>query len=149
MDYITIDTLRKLQEVGFSYPEYEHFLNIGMLFFIDGDEYLIGGCGDVFTERDEEVAKHGEWLPDATQLLSWLKNTGFVVAFAVDEEGYYSAQAKDMKNETLYIGGDYTLANALAKVIYKICKSKRREYVPQATLRLEITENPNMPDSSL
>ena len=39
MDYITIDTLRKLQAVGFTYPEYEHFLNIGMMFFYNDDEY--------------------------------------------------------------------------------------------------------------
>ena len=43
MDYITIDTLRKMKAVGFTYPEYEHFLNYGMLFYYNDDEYFIGG----------------------------------------------------------------------------------------------------------
>ena len=39
MDNITIDTLRKMKAVGFTYPDYEHLLNYGMLFYYNNDEY--------------------------------------------------------------------------------------------------------------
>lgn len=138
MDHITIYTLRKLQSVGFSYPEYEHFLNIGMLYFYHNDEYLIGGFTEgTFSEQDKEVAQKGDWLPEAAQLLAWLRNTEFDVTVSVNE-AHYSVQAFDSINASVYSGNDYTLANALANVIYKICKSKRRKYSPKATFRLPI-----------
>ncbi len=141
MDYITIDTLRKLQAVGFTYPEYEHFLNVGMLFFYNDDEYLIGGfCNDNFSEKDIEVAQQGVWLPESSQLLEWLKNTHFNVKITLNEEAYYSVQATDTINQSLYSGSGYPLANALAKVIIKICKSKQRAYIPEPTLRLHIEQ---------
>ena len=43
MDYITIETLRKMREAGFTYPDYERLLNYGMLYHYNGDEYFIGG----------------------------------------------------------------------------------------------------------
>lgn len=99
MDYITIDTLRKLQAVGFTYPEYEHFLNIGMMFFYNDDEYLIGGyCKGDLSEKDIEVAQRGDWLPEASQLLEWLKNTHFNVTITLNDEPYYSVQATDTIN---------------------------------------------------
>ncbi len=136
MDYITINTLKKLQAVGFSYPDYEHFLNQGMLFYYQDDEYRIGGFSkDDFTEQDKIVAEQGEWLPEASQLLAWLKNTDFRVTISMDETSCYSVQATDIINNAFYNAGDYTLANALAKVIMKICKSHLRRYVPKRSIR--------------
>ena len=141
MDYITIDTLRKMKSVGFAYPEYEHFLNYGMLFYYNNDEYFIGGfSSDTFSDLDKEVAKQGEWLPEAAQLLEWLSNTDFRVDISIDEGQYFSIQAIDMIEGTLFKGGGLTLADALAKTITKICKANRRSYVPRAKLRLEIIE---------
>ena len=141
MDYITIDTLRKMRAVGFTYPEYEHYLNFGMLFYYNNDEYFIGGfSSDTFSDLDKEVAKQGEWLPEATQLLEWLTNTDFKVDISIAEGQYFSIQAVDMIDGTLFNGGGLTLANALAKTITKICKANRRSYVPRAKLRLEIIE---------
>ena len=141
MDYITIDTLRQMCAVGFSYPDYEHFLNYGMLYHYNGDEYFIGGfSGDDFRDQDREVAAKGQWLPEASQLLSWLTATDFSVTISVDEKMYFSIQATDTINGTQYTGGGLTLANALAKTITKICKSHRRPYIPRSTHRLEIIE---------
>ena len=141
MDYITIDTLRKMRAVGFTYPEYEHLLNYGMLFYYNDDEYVIGGfSNDTFSDLDKEVARQGEWLPEATQLLEWLTNTDFKVDISIDEWQYFSIQAIDMIDGTLFNGGGLTLANALAKTITKICKANRRSYVPRTKLRLEIIE---------
>ena len=139
MDYITIDTLRKMRSVGFAYPEYEHFLNYGMLFYYNNDEYVIGGfSSDTFSDLDKEVAKQGEWLPEAAQLLEWLTNTDFKIDISIDGGQYFSIQAIDTIDGTLFNGGGLTLANALAKTITKICKANRRSYVPRAKLRLEI-----------
>ena len=139
MDYITIDTLRKMKAVGFTYPEYEHFLNYGMLFYYNDDEYFIGGfSNNTFSDLDKEVAQQGEWLPEAAQLLEWLTNTDFKVTISIDEGQYFSIQAIDITDGTLFNGGGLTLANALAKTITKICKANRRSYVPRAKLRLEI-----------
>lgn len=136
MDYITIHTLRKMRAVGFSYPEYEHFLNHGMLFYYQDDEYRIGGFSkDDFTEQDKIVAERGEWLPEASQLLAWLKNTDFRVTISMDETSYYSVKATDIINNAFYTASDYTLANALAKVIMKIYKSHLRRYVPRSSIR--------------
>ena len=141
MDYITIDTLRKMKEVGFTYPDYEHFLNYGMLFYYNDDEYTVGGfSNNTFSDLDKEVAQQGEWLPEAAQLLEWLTNTDFKVTVSIDEGQYFSIQAIDTTDGTLFNGGGLTLANALAKTITKICKSNRRSYVPRAKLRLEIIE---------
>jgi len=139
MDYITIDTLHKMRAVGFSYPDYEHFLNYGMLYHYNGDEYYIGGFSSgEFSDQDKEVAEQGEWLPEASQLLSWLTDTDFSVSISVEDGVYFTIQATDMLDGTLYNGGGLTLANALAKTITKICKSNRRPYIPKSRLRLEI-----------
>ncbi len=141
MDYITIDTLRKLQSAGFTYPEYENTLYYGNMYYYHNDEYLVGGfCEASLSDLDKEVVQHGDWLPNATQLLAWLKNTDFKVCISIDDSSYHSIQATDKMNGMLYIGGDYTLANALAKVIFKICKSNRREYIPKPTLRVQIID---------
>ena len=141
MDYITIETLRKMREAGFTYPDYEHLLNYGMLYHYNGDEYFIGGfsaCG--FSDRDRDAAEHGEWLPEAAQLMSWLTDTDFGLCISVEDGRYFSIQATDMLDGTLYEGGGYSLADALAKVITKICRSKRRPYVPRSRLKLEIIQ---------
>ena len=141
MDYITIDTLRKMKAVGFTYPEYEHCLNYGMLFYYNDAEYFIGGfSNNTFSDLDKEVAQQGECLPEAAQLLEWLTNTDFKVTISIDEGRYFSIQAIDTADGTLFKGGGLTLANALAKTITKICKTNRRSYLPMANLRLEIIE---------
>lgn len=81
------------------------------------------------------VAEQGEWLPEASQLLAWLKSTDFHVAISMDETSYYAVQATDTINHAIYVGGDYSLANALANVILKICKSHLRAYTPKSSIR--------------
>lgn len=135
MDYITFDTIQKLQSVGFTYPEYEHCLNHGMLFYYNGDEYTIGGFTmDSFSALDEEVAKHGQWLPYSSHLFKWLEYTDFTVSVLTDSDGYFSVQATDLINNEVYSCGGITLANALAKLIYKILKSKKRTYLPREAI---------------
>ena len=141
MDYITVHTLRKLKKAGFSYPDYEHFLNKGMVYYYQDNEYFIGGrTFDSFTEFDKAAARDGEWLPEACQLLSWLRNTDFKVDISV-EGNYFAVQATDLIIGSVFLSEGYSLADTLAFLIRKICKSKQREYVPQSVLRLQILEN--------
>lgn len=141
MDYITVHTLRKLKKAGFSYPEYEHSLQTGMVYYYQDDEYTIGGGTFAsFSEFDKAAARDGEWLPDSEQLLSWLKYTDFKVDISV-EGNYFAVQATDLINGSVFTRDGFTLANALAFLIRKICKSKQREYVPRSPLILQVLEN--------
>lgn len=128
-----------MKAVGFSYPEYEHLLNHGMMFYYNDDEYFIGGFSNgAFSDMDKEVVQQGEWLPEAAQLLEWLTNTDFKFNISIDDGQYFTIKATDMIDGTLYIGGGLTLANALAKTITKICKANKRKYVPRERLTLKL-----------
>ena len=130
--------MRQLQSVGFSYPDYEHHLNFGTVYGWRGSAYRIGGWEDgELSETDRQAAAEGLWLPDSSQLLSWLKGCGFTVSMQLDADGYCHVTATDAGNGNQYSGGGPVLSHALHKTIYKICKSGIR-YSPQPPLRLEI-----------
>lgn len=140
MENITYETMQKLKSVGFTYPDYEHFLNSGMMYDVQGEQYLISGNSvDGFSEQDRLAAQERCWLPDGEQLLKWLQNNGFAVTIQWDAaERYFHVMAKDGLSGTEYSRGGPTFADALALLIYKICKSARRPYIPEPTLRLEV-----------
>lgn len=140
MDNITESMMLKLKSVGFCYPDYEHRLNMGMVYSYQGIEYCIGGWENgEFTEADRLVAKEGLWLPDGAQLLAWLRSNAFSVAIHLDAaEQYWHVCATDSVTGAEFTGGGIPLAYALHKVIYKICKSNQREYNPVSTLQLAI-----------
>lgn len=138
MDNITEYMMRQLQDVGFTYPDYEHHLNFGMVFLWQGEPFHIGGHEDRdFSEADHQAAAEGLWLPDSSQLLDWLKGCGFTLSIQLDNDGYYHITATDPTGGSQYTGGGLLLSHALHKVIYKICKSG--QYRPAPTLRLPIT----------
>ena len=135
MDNITEYMMRQLQSVGFSYPDYEHHLNFGMLYAWNGGAYRIGGSEDgEFSDSDRQVAAEGLWLPDGSQLLDWLKGCGFTASIQLDGNGYFHVTATEPASGSQYTGGGMLLSHALHKVIYKICKSGR--YVPAPILRI-------------
>jgi len=140
MGCITFETMQELISVNFSFPDYEHFLNLGMVYYYCGEEYVIGGFNsDEFTETDKKIAKEGCWLPDSMQLLEWLELVGFDVVIRFDaSDRYFRVEATDCVNNAQYNAGGPVLAFALAKSIYKICKSKRRPYIPPAVERVQI-----------
>lgn len=137
---ISLQTMQKMKSVGFSYPEYEHFLNFGMCYYYNGSEYWIGGAAECeFTERDRLVARDGIWLPDELQLYEWLQKNKFDIS--VDwsaDDGYFHLRATDKINGHQYSAGGIDLSNSLAKLIYKICKSQRRDYIPETTLQIHL-----------
>ena len=142
MDHITEPMMRQLISVGFSYPDYEHHLNHGMLYYYQDSYYCIGGWENGhFTDTDILAAQDGLWIPDGFQLLEWLKGNAFTVSIQLDsEEQYFHISASDTHNDHTYTGGGPLLSHALHKAIYKICKSNRREYCPDKKLRLPIIE---------
>ena len=138
MDNITEYMIRQLQSVGFSYPDYEHHLNFGMVYAWNSGTYRIGGCEDgTFSKTDRQAAAEGLWLPDSDQLLSWLKGCGFTVSMQLDADGYCHVTATDSGSGNQYSGSGPVLSHALHKAIYKICKSGG-PYRPEPILRLEI-----------
>ena len=143
MGNITFNTMLKLKSVGFAYPDYEHYLNKGMLYFYRDDEYLIGGNSLAgFSENDQLASQQGCWLPDDSQLLKWLQETEFDVLIQWNSaERYFHIWATDCQNSVKYTAGGIILVDALAKLIYKICKSARRPYIPHESLKLEIESN--------
>lgn len=138
MDNITEYMMQQLQSVGFSYPDYEHYLNFGMLYIWKGNTYRIGGWEDGdFSENDRQAAAEGLWLPDSDQLLSWLNGCGFTVSMQSNADGYFHITATNSIDGNQYNGGGPLLSHALHKAIYKICKSGG-PYRPEPILRLEI-----------
>lgn len=140
MSYITFEMVNKLKSVNFSFPEYEHFLNLGMIYYFRGDEYFIGGSDtDPFSETDKIVASEGCWLPTDTQLLEWLESVqidAFIHLAA--GTGEYFIQATDRQNGACYKASGKPLAFVVANVIYKICKSNLRDYIPSPVDRIAI-----------
>ena len=140
MDNITEPMMRKLLSVGFRHPDFEHLVNTNMLFSYHGDNYCIGGWwSQDNTDVDRKIACEGQWLPSGDQLLDWLAQNNFSLKIEYDsEDRYYHVYAEDTYNATQYTGGGLLLSHALHKVIYKICKSDLRSYIPQSRVTLEI-----------
>ena len=144
MSNITAETMKKLISVGFSFPQYEHLANCGMMFFYEDEEYTIGGFSEhSLSKKDFEVAQNGVWLPDENHLMLWLKLVGF--SFKITWElstQYFSVVAVDGVNNHQYLSSGIVLVDTLAKLIYKICKSQLRVYdiSDEQILRLEIKE---------
>lgn len=140
MGNISIEMVQKLRSVGFSFEECEHFLNLGSMFYFDGCEYCIGGNALAeFTDRDKEIASTGIWLPTDEDLLEWLKLVGFDVYIALKADTrLFDVKAIDQENQRQYRAGHSDLSIALAKLIYKICKSGTRPYIPEHINRLKI-----------
>lgn len=111
-----------------------------MRFFYKDDEYLIGGNSlDDFSETDRLVAKNGCWLPDESQLLKWLQNCDFDVTVQWNAAtSYFSVFASAEDKGTQFTGGGITLVDALAKIIYKICKTRKPPPIPSDVFRIEI-----------
>lgn len=146
MTYITLETKRKLNSVGFSFPDYEKFLNLGMVYSYQRNEYVIGGFTDSkYSHLDEEVVQNGDWLPDSHQLLQWLQQCGFDISIRWDAlECVFSISATCSEyGKFEAITAD--LVNGLGAIIYKICKTTQGKCSPERLFRLEIqNDSPNM-----
>ena len=81
MTNLSREMKKRLDSVGFSFPDYEQSPNLGMVYFYQEDEYVIGGfCNTEYSKMDQEVINNGDWLPDSYQLMQWLQQCGFDVA---------------------------------------------------------------------
>lgn len=139
MTYISLEMKRKLKNVGFCFPDYEDFLNSGMIFSYQDDEYIIGGfCNADFSPTDKEIAQKGEWLPDCHQLLQWLQQCHFDISISWDMQEsrfYLSAIYLDGSK---YEAKSVDLADGLANIIYRICRTNNGECAPDRLFRLKI-----------
>ena len=149
MDNITEYMMKKLLSVGFRHPDYEHLVNTNMLYSYHGINYCIGGWWDQdYTDMDKKIASEGQWLPDGAQLLDWLAQNDFDVKIEYNSDArYYYVFVTDPLNGVQYTGGGLLLSYALQKVIYKICKSNLRSYIPKKRLTLEVLDENNNDNS--
>ena len=140
MGHVPIEMVMKMKSAGFSFLENEHFLNLGAVFYYQDKEHYIGGTViDEFTDKEKEIAAAGIWLPCDEDLLEWLKLVGFDVFITLKaDKPLFDVKAIDQENQRQYRAGHSDLSIALAKLIYKICKSGARPYIPDHIYRLKI-----------
>ena len=150
MGYITYETMQQLKAVGFSFPTYEHFLNLGMTYYYQGNEYIIGGnLTSEFTEKDKIVAREGCWLPTAEQLLEWFALVEIDVYIQLDaSDRCYCITATDFSTGMQASNKGRTLALSLAMLIQKFCKKGLRPYIPKGVQRLKIEGTTGQGDGS-
>lgn len=143
MNCITYHMMQQLRAVGFSFPDYEHCLNLGMVFYYNNDEYYIGGFGNSeYSKLAIVAAREGCWLPSEDQLLEWLYLVGFDVDIHLTSDLMrFRVTAKDQVNQMQYFAQGGSLAYALHKLIYKICKAKKRQYIPRSLNRIELSSD--------
>lgn len=139
MTYISLETKKKMERVGFSFADYEEFLNLGMIYSYQNDEYVIGGfCNNSFTEMDKIVSQNGEWLPDSFQLLQWLQQCRFDVSILwKHEESIFCISATHTDGD-IYETKSVDLAEGMGNIIYKICKKTQGKCSPDKLLRAKI-----------
>ena len=142
MGYITYETMQQLKAVGFNFPTYEHFLNLGMIYYYQGDEYIIGGnLTTKFTEKDKIVAQEGCWLPTAEQLLEWFAMVEINVSIQLDAiDRCYHITATDCITGMQASNKGRMLALSLAMLVRKFCKKGLRPYIPEEVQRLKIDD---------
>lgn len=140
MSYITYEMMQDLLKVNFRFPAYEHFLNLGMIYYYQGSEYFIGGeSSEDFSEKDKIVARDGCWLPEDTQLLEWLKLVGMEYQIEFNSaNNMLQIRVKDNVSDASYEAKGGTLAGVLWSVIRKICKANLRSYLPEEIERIAI-----------
>ena len=134
--------MQELKAVGFSFPTYEHFLNLGMTYYYQGNEYVIGGSlTSEFTEIEKIIAREGCWLPTAEQLLEWFALVEIDIYIQLDApDQCYHITATDCVTGMEYSTKGRTLALSLAMLIRKFCKKGLRPYIPKEVQRLKIDE---------
>lgn len=140
MNNVSFYTMKELISCGFRFPQYEHFLNKGMVYYYEGDEFVIGGYSESeFTDEEKLIAQKGLWLPNSCQLLEWLQATDFRYTIEWNpKNNYYCVSAHDCRCNGTYTAGGIDFVNAVAKVICKICKSRKREYAPRERLIIPV-----------
>ena len=110
-----------------------------MVFSYQEDEYVVGGfCNTDFNSTDKEVAQKGEWLPDSHQLFQWLQQCDFDVSVSLNaQESRFYLSATHLDGSK-YEVTSVDLAEGLGSMIYKICRMRRGECVPNRLFRLQI-----------
>ena len=140
--HVTYDQMVKLKTVGFSFPDFEHDLSGGMVYYYEGNCYVIGGpWRGKFTQQDQLVAKLGHWLPDDSLLWDWLYRNEFDVTYhwSDADQRFYLFAIDSIDNQQYSAVGE-VLVYTLSELVYKICQSSIRCYTPERNLRLEILQ---------
>ena len=122
---LTIDMMSNLKKHGFTFEQFEHDCNPGMVYYYDNCEYILGGrCdGTPCSDEDQMAAQKGQWLPDESHLMLWLQwklDYDVTVEYVADKRYFYGT-AKNTDVEE-FKGSGPDLLCCLYKLILKICK---------------------------
>lgn len=126
---LTLDMMLNLKKHGFTFEQFEHDCNVGMSFFLDHCEQVIGGKCDgttQYSKNDLTLSQKGQWLPDESHLMLWLQwqqNFNITIRYIANEQ-YFYAIAQNTKDET-FQGSGPDLLCCLYKLVLKICKNKQ------------------------
>ena len=137
---LTYDMITNLHSVGFTFEQLEHLCSPGMTYYLDGNEYTIGGAWDgaPCSKDDQKIAREGTWLPNEGDLSRWLELTDHNMEIKY-ENSYYHGKATDEAGN-VFEGGGADLLCCLYKVVYKICKQSKGTVKPKNIPILEIEE---------
>ncbi len=125
---LTIDMMLNLKKLGFTFEQFEHECNPGMVYHYDNCEYVIGGKCDEnpCSHTDQIIAQKGQWLPDESHLMMWLQwrcDYNVTIEYIADDRYFYgTAESAD---DELFKGSGPDLLCCLYKLILKICKNKQ------------------------
>lgn len=137
---LTVESVKKLREAGFTFKQFENDCNIGNVYDYDGNIYTVGGKWgkSSYTSEAMEFSQNGVWLPDESDLMKWLQLTHHDVQILyLNEECYFHGTARN-ENGEIFTGGGPDLLCCLEKMIYKICKKSSTAPIPDQILVLEI-----------
>ena len=131
---LTIDMMLNLKKYGFSFEEFEHDCNPGLVYYFDNCEHIIGGKCDESpcTNEDQYIAEKGTWLPNASHLMLWLQwkqNCDVSIQYTAENRYFYG---KVIISENVEINGSGPdLLCCLYKCVLKICKYEHSQKVPK------------------
>ena len=83
-----------LKKYGFSFEQFEHDCNPGLVYYFDNCEHIIGGKCDESpcTNEDQYIAEKGTWLPNASHLMLWLQwkqNCDVSIQYTAENRYFY------------------------------------------------------------
>lgn len=124
---MSVSMAEELFHRGFSFRKYQENPRAGMRYWVDGEEWILGGKDGGLHPNDLEIVQRGTWLPDDTHLLEWLRENGF--SFVLFEQGETcELQCLDRMTGSRYERTNLPVDLALYAIVRRILKNKERTF---------------------
>lgn len=126
---LTINMMLDLKKNGFTFEQFEHDCNPGMVYYYNQCEHIIGGIcnGTPPSNEDHIISNEGIWLPDESHLMLWLQwKWNYDVTISYNSENRYFYGFVDNGIDDIIRGSGPDLLCCLYKLVLKICKYKAK-----------------------